>query len=104
MTRNEELALVVGLACLAEDRTDAEQRALLRLAWDCDREHNRMVTGNRARRQPGWSPQNLVGDVLESRELQEGQREVAAPKGWVEAWERWDREGGLVAGAGRWGA
>lgn len=48
MSVNEEWELVVRLACLTEDRTDGEQRALLNRAFELDCEHNKNVGGNHA--------------------------------------------------------
>jgi len=92
MTRNEELAHVVRLACLVECRSDEEQRALIATAWRCDMEHNRQTTTNRARRKPGWKPQDLVFIVQETRVLEDGQHEVPCPKGWAARWARWHRD------------
>lgn len=100
MTRNEQLEMVVRLACLTEHRTDQEQRALLAIAWRCDMENNRQTVTNRARRRPGWEPQDLVSVVDATRVLEDGQRDVPVPKGWVETWERWARDEHLWAHAG----
>lgn len=99
MRKNEELAMVVSLAILTEHRTNAEQRALLALAWECDKEHNAMAVTNRARRAPDWRPQNLVAQVLHSRALDEsdGDKEVGEPKGWVKRWVTWAAEDPTVA-------
>src|SRR4051794_24323452 len=69
MTRNEELAAVIRLACQVESRTNVEQRALVALAWDCDIEHNKLTVTNRALKQPDWTPQDLVSLVINSRVL-----------------------------------
>lgn len=98
MTRNEELAAVIRLACLTECRSDQEQRALISLAWRCDVEHNKLTTTNRALKQPGWEPQDLVSLVRASRVLEDGDREVPAPKGWEKRWESWTREMALLEG------
>lgn len=90
MTRNEELALVIGLACMIEDRTDAEQRALIKLAWDCDVAHNRNTIGNRARQAANFELQDLVTEVDRSRVLQEKQRPVGKPNRWAERWKMWE--------------
>lgn len=42
----DDLEAVIRLACLTEDRTDAEQRAMLRVARKLDAERNANVTGN----------------------------------------------------------
>lgn len=87
MTRNEQLALVIRLACLTEDRTDAEQRALLDFAWKCDVEHNQNTTGNREREKPDFVLQDLVNEVVETRDP--GQRALALPKGRDRRWVLW---------------
>lgn len=46
MTRVDALAAVVELACLTEDRTDAEQAALLDVAWRVDDERFRQRSNN----------------------------------------------------------
>lgn len=43
----EDLAVVVELACLTEDRSDAEQDALLRVAARVDAKRNALVVTNR---------------------------------------------------------
>lgn len=87
MTRNEQLALIIELACLTEDRTDAEQRALIDFAWRCDVEHNQNTITNRERRKPGFELQDLVTIVMETRDRD--QRVLAPPKGWEKRWELW---------------
>lgn len=47
MTVRDDLEAVVRLACLIEDRTDQEQRSLLRTARKVDDQSNRNVVGNR---------------------------------------------------------
>jgi hypothetical protein len=91
VTRNEKLAAVIRLACLAEHRTNAEQRALIAAAWACDVEHNRDTVTNRARREPGWQPQDLVSLVVGSRRLDpdDGDWPVAVPKGRAKRWATW---------------
>lgn len=94
MTRNDQLADVIRLACLTASRTNAEQRALIALAWDCDREHNANTTTNRrrgARSKPDWQLQDLVSLAVASRDLDpaDGDREVPTPKRWAETWARW---------------
>lgn len=91
MTRNEELAAVIRLACQIESRTNAEQKALVALAWRCDVEHNQQTTTNTALRQPGYQQQNLVSQVLDSRVCEDGDREVPPPKGWEKRWATWAR-------------
>lgn len=46
MTVADDLTVAIRLACLTEDRTDAEQRALLRIARQLDNELNANVVGN----------------------------------------------------------
>lgn len=92
MTANEKLALVIRLASMTEDRTDAEQRALVELAWACDVEHNKHTAVAINRRGPGWKPQDLVSLVLYSRVLETGQREIPAPKNWRRRWQTWASE------------
>lgn len=46
MSALDDLASVVELACLTEDRTDGEQRALLRVARRIDQDTNANVVGN----------------------------------------------------------
>lgn len=46
MSARDDLATVVELACLTEDRTDAEQRALLRVARRLDEDANANTVGN----------------------------------------------------------
>jgi hypothetical protein len=89
VTRNEQLREVIGLACLTEDRTDAEQRALIAWAWDCDVKHNANVVTNKERSKPGFALQDLVSIVQESRLLQDGQHEVKNPNRWKERWLIW---------------
>lgn len=47
MTRWDDERDVLQLACLTESRSDAEQRAMLRVAARLDHEYNRATTGNR---------------------------------------------------------
>lgn len=90
-TRNGQLAAVIRLACLIEDRTDDEQRALIAWAWTCDREHNKDTTTNVARRASDWQLQDLVMVVHETRVLGEGHKHVGPPPRWNETWDRWRR-------------
>ena len=46
MTALDDLELVVSLACLTEDRTPLEQRALLRVAVKIEAERNATTTAN----------------------------------------------------------
>lgn len=92
MTRNDQLATVIRLACLSEDRSDQEQRALIALAWESDRAHNRNTVSNRGRWLPGWEPQDLVSHVLASRIFSGGERFVPPPKNWERVWALWRSE------------
>lgn len=85
MTVRDDLETVVNLACLIEDRTDNEQRALLRVARRVDKESNANVIRNRrmwgaqagfdgAERQMPLS--DLEGLAEETRVLVDNQREV----------------------------
>lgn len=47
MTAVDDLALVVGLACEVEDRSDKEQDALLRVAASVDAKANALVVTNK---------------------------------------------------------
>jgi len=91
VTRNEQLRLIVELACLTEDRTNSEEAALIAWAWDCDREHNRIVSTNRAfYEDPKWEPWDLVSLVIESRHPDHPRGRL--PKRWAEQWATWRRE------------
>lgn len=46
MSVHEDMAMVIQLACLTEDRTNQEQLALLRVARKADNDANKNVTGN----------------------------------------------------------
>lgn len=92
MTRNEELAAVIRLACQVESRTNVEQRSLVALAWDCDIEHNKLTVTNRALKQPDWEPQDLVSLVINSRVLDSNDRAIYAPKNWAKRWASWKRD------------
>lgn len=96
MTRNDQLALVIRLACETEDRTDEEQRALLDLAWKCDQEHNQNTTVNFYRRdrrtgedRADFVLQDLVTRVEATRDRD--QRVLTKPNRWEATWERWER-------------
>lgn len=77
------------LACLIQSRTNDEQRALIAWAWTCDREHNKLTSGNAGAYEEPW---NLVGHVHDTRVLEEGDKLVPTPKRWGETWETWKRE------------
>lgn len=70
------LAEVVELACLAESRSNAEQRALLRVAAKVDRERSKQTVTNppEFRRDP-----YLERLADSSRVLEEGERRVTPP-------------------------
>lgn len=88
MTRLEQLRDVILMACLNEDRSDSEQRSLLRWAWIADQQANRLTGVNRywrrtsartvERTEPLW---NLVDTVLNTRLVltDEGQHNVNLP-------------------------
>lgn len=46
MSLHEDLAAVIGLACLTEDRTNQEQLALLRVARKADNDANKNTVCN----------------------------------------------------------
>ena len=92
MTRNEMLRTVVALACETESRTDNEQRALIALAWECDCEHNKLTSTNRARRKADFEMWDLVSLVDSTRYLDEGDADIPMPKNWNDRWARWVRE------------
>lgn len=88
MKNSEQLEHVVRLATLTEDRTDAEQRALLRVAFRVDMELNSCTSRNfEARR--GMRSSRLLREVLDTRELVDAQREVLLPD---KDWQRWLRK------------
>lgn len=97
MTRNERLATVIRLACQVEDRTDAEQRTLIAVAWDCDRDHNKLTITNRAVHESGWVPQDLVSLVMGSRVCGDRDHEIGPPKRWEATWAGWRRDWPLFA-------
>ena len=72
MSNLDDLRIVIELACLTEDRSDAEQRALLASAVRCDNEANKLTTGNR-RDGPAW---RLHREVEGTRELVDSQKAV----------------------------
>ena len=69
MTRREQLATVIDVACYTEDRTPSEQRALLDLALQVDMERGAFVTGN-----GGLAPPTLVSHVEATYEPSTGRR------------------------------
>lgn len=68
MRREDELALVVRVACETEDRDPDEQRAMLAVALWVDLERGAFVTGNRPQ------PPSLVALVEETYDPSEGRR------------------------------
>ena len=94
MTRNEQLATIIRLACDIEDRADDEQRALMAWAWDCDKAHNKNTVTNRARRGEEWEAQDLVSLVHSTRVLVNDEKPVPLPKNWDKQWAVWEREAG----------
>jgi hypothetical protein len=89
VTKNDQLVIVVRLACDVEDRSDTEQRALIAFAWELDKAHNRNTTSNRGRHVPGFRLQDLVSEVDESRVLHDTQKPIDKPKRWAETWSMW---------------
>lgn len=91
MTKLEDLAAVVELACLIEDRSDAEQRALLRTAMQVDNERNKFTVTNK-RTGPA---SKLLAYALTTRVIVDDQREVMlsgkAVQACVDRAARWDR-------------
>ena len=90
MTNLDDLVAVVRLACLVEDRTNAEQIALLRVARKADKEWNAMTATNRhtwehrpVNGEPAWvllrDLLNLEDEVDVSRELVDDQKAVTLP-------------------------
>lgn len=59
MIWEEQVAQVVQLACLTEERTPAEQRALLRVAHKIDQELNRQTVCNSVAERYFWHPSRL---------------------------------------------
>lgn len=81
MSRTDDLRILLDLAMLTEDRTDAEQKAMLRVADQLDFAHNALVVRNaKAQAAPDWQPSRLYDRVLATRELDDGQRHVELPK------------------------
>lgn len=72
----DQLALVVELACLTQDRTNDEQRALLRVAAKVDAERRKETTTN----PPEWRVAPYLEQMADdTRVLDEGQRRVTPP-------------------------
>lgn len=83
MTRADQLATVIELACLTEDRTNPEQRALLETARKCDDVRNRdrryalqKKYGMKSDEHPLPDPSDLEGLADDTRVLEEGQKPV----------------------------
>lgn len=75
MTTATDLALVVELACLIEDRTRAEQTALLRVAARCDASINRQTASNpHLDRGRGSFPPPCTGSAARDRIARGGTR------------------------------
>lgn len=73
MTAHDDLVEVVRLACLTADRSDVEQRALLRVAERLDRAANRDTTTN----QRSGPASRLYREAEATRELVDDQRPQA---------------------------
>lgn len=72
----DQLALVVELACVTEDRTNDEQRALLRVAAKVDAERRKETVTN----PPEWRVQPYLEQLADTtRMLDEGQRRIKPP-------------------------
>ena len=85
MSRRDDLEMVVRLACMTEDRTDAEQRALVRVAAKLDREVNRVTPGNPTWNGDWWQARPLsvlAQEADETRVLDEGHHPVPVPPSW----------------------
>jgi hypothetical protein len=68
VTRRDDEVSVLRLAMLTEDRTDREQKAMLRVADRLDFEHNRATVMNeRAQEAEGWQPSFLYDEVQATR-------------------------------------
>jgi hypothetical protein len=87
VSNTDDLTTVIRLACLTEDRSDAEQRALLRVARKVDQEVNANVTGNDrmwdhagSTRAVRLLPESILElEVEQTRLLDDGQHEVHLP-------------------------
>lgn len=82
MTRAEELALVVELACVTEDRSDREQRALLTVARKTDDELNKVKSRAQSQSRDTMNlgivdPSELESLAGETRVLVDRQKPVA---------------------------
>ncbi len=88
MSRADDLAMVIALACLIEDRTNQEQLALLRVATRVDNERNAVIVTNR-RTGP---PSELASHVRETRDITDDQKYVDLPAKEIDRWDRQVRE------------
>lgn len=80
-----DLRTIIELACLTEDRSDVEQRALLRMALRADNEANRLtVTNGRDRAEAAW---RLLSLVESTRELVDAQRPVSLKREIEVRWQ-----------------
>lgn len=89
-----DLRATIELACLTEDRTNEEQRALLRMALRADNQANKLtVTNGRDRTEPAW---RLLALVYSTRELVDDQRPVSLKADvearWLAHVEAWDAQ------------
>lgn len=110
MTALDDLRAVIGLACLTEDRSDDEQRALLRVAARVDNECNALTTTNPrctriASRLRGLGPATQFAALVDStRVLDVGQKPVALPAKKLAQLERraaeWERHRALCESCG----
>jgi hypothetical protein len=88
MTKLDDLATVIDLACLTEDRDPGEQRALLALALDADMDRGAFLSSNADPRPP-----TLVTHVEASYNPPDGGRMASLTKAQREKYgrlvERW---------------
>lgn len=91
MSNLDDLRTVIELACLTEDRADAEQKALLNLAVKVDQDANRLTTTNK-RQGDAWRLHRMVEGT---RELIDRQQPVIIKAALREKLDRradlWDR-------------
>lgn len=74
----DQVAVVVELACVCEDRTNDEQRALLRVAADVDRKRALETTTN----PPEWRVRPFLeqlADTSRTLDAEAGQRRITTP-------------------------
>lgn len=67
MSVHDDIALVVQLACLTEDRTNQEQLALLRIARKADNDANKNTVGNHRMWGIGAGSKRAERQIPESR-------------------------------------